>query len=318
MFEDWEEQAEAAVDKSVKESDKQKVEGEQRTREWFRARIGKFTGSNIHKLMGKTDLKKGIFGSGAITYIMSVMNERTMTEEAIEVYIDDMMAKEFKQTNWGIENEPIAIKRFEKETGLKVTDTRFKPNEERPYFGGSTDGMASDDNPCEIKCPFDGSKHLKNRDFMLMGGVPEDHEHYTQFQSHMANNDAKKTHFVSFDPRQQEKYQFVHVEVERNQEYINTMLSRIDQAELAINMCMDKDISIAEALEEVKHLESEPLRATISRKTLDALKADKSNDEGDYSDEVYTINVTDQTKDMKVGDSIEFKNPNFKNKSEKS
>lgn len=257
MFEDWEEQAEQAAQSAVKEADKLKVEGDQRTREWFRARLGKFTGSNIHKLMGKTDLNKSTFGSGAITYIMSIMNERTMNEEGIDRYIDDMMAKEFKQTQWGIDNEPVAIKRVEEKTGLTIDETRFKPNEERPYFGGSTDGMASDGNPCEIKCPFDGAKHLKNREFMLMGGVPEDSEYYTQLQSHLANNEkSKMVHFASFDPRQQEKYQLAYVTVERNDEYINTMLNRIDMAELAIQKCMEQDVSIAEAIEEVKLIHS--------------------------------------------------------------
>ena len=71
----------------------------------------------------------------------------------------------------------------------------------------------------------------------------------------MANNKAEKTHFISFDPRQIEPFNFVHIEIERNQEYINKMLNRIDMAEYAIQECINNNKSLNLALQEAINLE---------------------------------------------------------------
>ena len=56
---------------------------EQRTYDWYKARFGMFTASEVHKLMGKTDMNKSkngeaVFGDTAMSYIYRIASERKM------------------------------------------------------------------------------------------------------------------------------------------------------------------------------------------------------------------------------------------------
>ena len=57
---------------------------EQGTLEWQRMRLGKFSGSNIHKLMGKARNKSDIFSQTALTYIKEVAAERCLNQKMVD------------------------------------------------------------------------------------------------------------------------------------------------------------------------------------------------------------------------------------------
>lgn len=124
----------------------------QKTKEWFDIRIGKFTGSNIVRLMSDPKSKKG-FSDGATTYIYEKASER-ITGEA-----EDSFSNE--STEWGEFAEPKAAIIYELQTGKKLEEVGFIENKEIPWFGASPDGIVKDERGIEIKCPTKRSIALK-------------------------------------------------------------------------------------------------------------------------------------------------------------
>ena len=57
-------------------------------------------------------------------------------------------------TEWGTQQEPIAIKMFEEQYGEKVNELGLIPHEKYPWLGGSPDGLTDTNCLVEIKCPM--------------------------------------------------------------------------------------------------------------------------------------------------------------------
>lgn len=160
---------------------------EQRTVEWFEARKGKFSASEIHKLMGKT-----INTDTAQTYILE-----KATEEISEIIIDpfDNKAMEYGRT-W----EPVAKSYYSEVTGHKVNDFGFKLLNE--HAGCSPDGLIDGQQKgLEIKCPYlpiNHTKHLliENQEQLKS----ERKEYYYQVMFSMLCFGFKEWDFVSFSP----------------------------------------------------------------------------------------------------------------------
>ena len=55
---------------------------EQRTLEWYRARLGHITGSQVYKIMGKG--RKGEFTDTGYSYLRKVIGEQTMRQDFID------------------------------------------------------------------------------------------------------------------------------------------------------------------------------------------------------------------------------------------
>lgn len=58
-----------------------------------------------------------------------------------------------KQTRYGIQNEPIAIKQMEKELNVCVQACGLFVDKNLPYLGATPDGLIGDDAIVEVKCP---------------------------------------------------------------------------------------------------------------------------------------------------------------------
>lgn len=111
-------------------------------------RIGRFTGSEIHKLMGENGL-----GKTGKTYIM---------EKAAEFLTGVPIKPEFtaQSTQWGIDHELEAQIYFETATGLKIKKSDTLTND---FIAGTPDGLIEgQDCGFEIKCPYNSGNHLKN------------------------------------------------------------------------------------------------------------------------------------------------------------
>ena len=119
---------------------------EQGSLEWRRLRLGKFTGSNIHKLMGKARNKSDIFSQTALTYIKEVAAERCLNQNSVDddidfgIYADHTQASG-KAIAWGQMYEPKARADYEFTSGNKVEEVSSIPYEEMPYFASSPDGV---------------------------------------------------------------------------------------------------------------------------------------------------------------------------------
>ena len=170
---------------------------------WFLARHGKFTASEIGKLLSKGAGTK-MFGSGALTYIkQKAIEKMTVLWEKPEV-------EEVKSLLHGKAHEYPAYEAYKRMTGnhsMRYFGT------DAPLFlefdkdsGGSPDGLMGQgtDIHCglELKCPKNSHIHW---DYFTMKDQWDLREYnadyYAQIQFLMRITSAKEFHFFSFDDR---------------------------------------------------------------------------------------------------------------------
>lgn len=114
----------------------------QRSDEWFDARKGRFTASNIHKLLGVRGL-----GQTGESYIFE-----KATEEIYGLDEEDNFTSFDMQR--GITLEPLAFRKFK-----EIKEFEFLEVKETTFFpygldaGASPDGLVGENAILEIKCP---------------------------------------------------------------------------------------------------------------------------------------------------------------------
>lgn len=192
---------------------------------WLKARQGKFTASNIHKLLtyeNKNDLPKG-----AISYIEEVAIEILTGGQSREDFTSEAMQH-------GSETELLAIARFEQETGLFCTKTG--ENQEfvqyNEYFGGTPDGLFGENGLIEIKCPKPKTHFFNLQNLKTAEDVKKYYtEYYWQIQANLFITGRTQGVFVSYDDRFLDKEkQIIIVEVPYCREDVSLMLFRLEQA----------------------------------------------------------------------------------------
>jgi putative phage-type endonuclease len=183
---------------------------EQRTEEWFSARLGKVTASRVADVVAKT--KSGYSASRA-NYMAQLVVER-MTNKQAESYSNAAM-------EWGTEQEPLARAAYEAEVGVLVDEVGMIDHPTVEMSGASPDGLVGDDGLVEIKCPTTAT-HI---DTLMGEEAPK--KYYDQMQWQMACTGRKWCDFVSFDPRMPEGLQLFVKRVERNDEYIAMLESEV-------------------------------------------------------------------------------------------
>ena len=173
---------------------------EQRSAEWFKIRLGRFTSSNIFKLMSeprsKAAKENGELSATAKTYI---------EEKAAEI-IYNSPAPFFTNSamDWGTENEQTAIDAYKNITGVDVVPVGFVTVGD--HTGTSPDGLINTSEPAgliEIKCPYNRVNHLQNVLTLKTGDDLKKHskQYYYQVQHQMYVTGRVYCDFVSFDPR---------------------------------------------------------------------------------------------------------------------
>lgn len=186
----------------------------QRTENWFDSRLGRFTGSEIHKLLGK----KGL-GQTGDSYAFDKAVELVFGKSDEEAYISNDMQR-------GIDLEPLAFRKFNE---LKAID--FIDVQECSFFpfgsnaGASPDGLVSSDAVLEIKCP------RPNKFFNLVatGYDAIDSEYIAQMQMEMLCTNSIKCYFFNYIIfNGVEMYH--EIIIERDEEMINLIKQRIDEA----------------------------------------------------------------------------------------
>jgi putative phage-type endonuclease len=184
---------------------------EQRTEEWFAARLGKVTASRVADVLAK--IKSGESASRK-NYKMELVVQR-LTSKAGESFTNAAM-------EWGTEQEPFARMAYEAHTGTFVKEEGFVDHPTIEGFGCSPDGIVGE-GLIEIKCP-NTANHIET---VLENKAPS--KYIPQMQCQMACTGAKWCDFVSFDPRVPEDLQLFVVRVERDQEYIDSMEVEVKQ-----------------------------------------------------------------------------------------
>ena len=197
---------------------------EQRTEEWFAAKLGKVSASRVADVLAK--IKTGESASRK-NYRMELVVQR-LTGQPQESFTNAAM-------EWGTATEPQARMAYEAHTGTFVKEEGFVDHPTIEGFGCSPDGLVgitinSEQNSAfmvsgliEIKCP-NTATHIET---VLENKAPS--KYIPQMQCQMAVTGAKWCDFVSFDPRVPEDLQLLVVRVERDQEYINSMEVEVKQ-----------------------------------------------------------------------------------------
>ena len=175
---------------------------EQRTDEWFAARLGKVTASRVADVVAKT--KTG-YGASRENYMAQLICER-LTGKPTEMFSNAAM-------EWGTQTEPQARAAYSAKTGELVEEVGFIPHHDIAGSGASPDGFVGE-GLIEIKCPNTSTM----LEYILSGKPPE--KYVTQMQWQMAVTGAPWCDFVSYDPRLPEHLQLLIVRVSRDDKRI--------------------------------------------------------------------------------------------------
>lgn len=185
---------------------------EQRSEEWFAARLGKVTASRVADVMAKT---RSGYGASRKNYMMELLCER-LTGAKQDGYVSGPMLR-------GIELEPVARSAYEIDTGNMVEECGLVAHPDIPMFGASPDGLVGDDGLLEIKCP-NTAQHVE----FLRTGVP-DTRYQWQMLAQMVCTGREWCDFVSYDDRLPEPLAYRCVRFERDEARIAEMTDEIRQ-----------------------------------------------------------------------------------------
>lgn len=172
---------------------------EQRSPEWYAARLGHVTASRVADIVAKT--KTG-YSTSRANYMAELICERLTGMQGAS-YASAAM-------QWGTETEPMARAAYEAKVGSLVIETGFVPHGSIPMAGASPDGLIGDDGLVEVKCPITAT-HI---DTLLGQSVLG--RYITQMQWQMACTGRKWCDFVSYDPRMPEKMQLFIKRIDRD------------------------------------------------------------------------------------------------------
>lgn len=186
---------------------------EQRSAEWFAARLGCVTASRVKDVMAS-----GRGGSPSATrknYMMELLCERLTGQQSGP----DLSNKPAVQR--GVELEPFACMAYEADKGLMVVETGLVMHPSIPGFGASPDGLVGDDGVLEIKCP-NTATHIAT-----MQSERHDPQYEWQMLAQMACTGRAWADFVSYDDRLPEPLQYVCHRFERDFKRIRDMEAEV-------------------------------------------------------------------------------------------
>lgn len=197
---------------------------ESKTDIWLKKKMGRFSASKFHRLMGYED--KGEFPKGAETYATEKAVESLLTDPEPS-YSNDVM-------NRGNDIETEAVEYFMQKTGLTVT--KFGEDQEfvelGKHVGSTPDGRIGEKGGVEGKSP-----NAKTHFFYLLNlENAEDlkkhcKNYYWQCQGNMYVTDSNFWYFYSYDPRfRDEKHRMLILRIERDEEDIEKLKARLKLA----------------------------------------------------------------------------------------
>tara|TARA_R110000824_G_scaffold95990_13_gene230379 strand:- start:635 stop:1282 length:648 start_codon:yes stop_codon:yes gene_type:complete len=201
------------------------VDCEQRSPEWFEARLGKVTASRVGDAMDT--LKNGNPGMKRKNYARELLAERITGVEA-EFYVNKAM-------QWGTDHEDEARNLYAFQTDADGEDVGLVLHPWIDNAAASPDWLVGSDGLVEIKCP-NSTTHL---DTLLANDVPTGNLLQIHFQMICTGRDW--CDFVSFDPRMPGEMSMFIKRVHRDADMddqinlsIEAFLDEVDAAEAAI------------------------------------------------------------------------------------
>lgn len=218
---------------------------EQGTPEWDQARLGRFTASEIHRLMEpakremteaelKARPKSGKGSSAKLVYDYSTLSDAALTY--VNEKVAEILTGQAKQQGyafplvWGTEHEDEAAEAFVAKTGLKIEKVGFFKYTD--HAGGSPDRFVGDNAILEIKCPYESVNQIKYLILTDHYDVRRDYfQYWCQCQANMLFTDRSLCHFCTFDPRMKEdKHKLTHIEIPADAEFHDLIAKQIVRA----------------------------------------------------------------------------------------
>lgn len=171
------------------------IDAEQRSPEWFAARLGRLTGSNAADMLAT--IKTGEAAARRDLRVRLVLERLTGVSQE-DGYVNGAM-------QWGIDKEAEAFAAYEIASGNMVRRTGFLSHSTL-MVGCSLDGDVDEfDGILEVKCP----KSATHFGYLKAGSLPANH--LPQIQHNLWISGAQWCDFVSYDPRFPEPMRlFVH------------------------------------------------------------------------------------------------------------
>ena len=205
----------------------QEIKADQRTDEWYDARLGRATASRFKDVM--TTIRTG--ESAAVkNYRSELVAERLTHKQA-----DNFTSKEMQR---GIDSEDLARLEYQLVTGNLVTECGFFKHKDLEA-GASPDGLIGTDGVLEIKCP-NTATHVET---LIKRELPK--QYFWQVQGQMWITERKWCDFVSFDDRLPENAQFICIRVERDEEAIK----KLSETVKAFLESVDQEVSFIKNFE---------------------------------------------------------------------
>lgn len=220
---------------------------DQGSEQWENMRAGRFTSSEIYKIMemGKRPMTEAELkarpkkGKGSKT---TTVPDPTQMSKAGLTYINQKVAEvltgQAKPSAYayplvyGKETEPEAVKYFENKTGLKCEEVGFQPFGD--HAGGSPDRLIGEYEGLEIKCPYASENQIEylllTDHYDLKANYPE---YYWQCVSLLFFTSRKRWHFATYDPRMiNDKHKMTHLIIEREkvEDDIDQLIKALEDA----------------------------------------------------------------------------------------
>lgn len=222
---------------------------EQGSEAWLKQRLGRFTASEVFRLMGdvkrdmteeelkayklanpkstaKTIVDPHLLSTGAMTYVMEVASERETGKPAKIVKETDAMRR-------GKELEPVAKALYAAVYEVEITDVGFI--EIGKHAGASPDGLIGEVGGIEIKCPESPAIHMQYRTLENYIDLKENHpNHFWQCMCGLLSLPERKFwKFVSYHPDYKPAKQLKIINVPAVQEWLTLLEIKLTAAEAA-------------------------------------------------------------------------------------
>ncbi len=196
---------------------------EQRTDDWYAARLGKVTASRVSDVVAKT--KTG-YAASRDNYKAQLIVER-MTQKPLASFSSAAM-------QWGTETEPLARAAYEAEMQVMVDEIGFVEHPEILMAGASPDGLVGAVGLVEIKCP-NTATHI---DTLLTQTVPK--QYHDQMMWQMICTGREWCDFVSYDPRMPDHLQLFIKRVSFDAAYADTLNTEVSRFLEEVESTIDK------------------------------------------------------------------------------
>ena len=203
-------------------------EVKQRSADWMKVRRGKFTASEIWKLIG-TGVKPSKFGENLTDWTDTAQNY--ILSKVAESFSDQDHELSTAEIRWGNEHEPEARAYYEGIFKEEIEEVGFILWPKNINAGCSPDGLVKEVRGIEIKCPYSLNSHMEsfliksNADFKIYKP-----QYFWQVQSSMLFTGYTTWDFISYHPFFKPERRITCIEILADQEAHVTLAQRIEAA----------------------------------------------------------------------------------------